>query len=714
MFDWQTEDDGRAWQDQATATPPPPPRGRYFLLLPILVILVLVGGATYAYTQVRQRMDSNIRAAQTAVLTSHELIIQATTTTDTELFTNLLSGRDSRWTNGQVALFRERLLFNRPQLGLATAEIRGGDATITLSADLEEAVVARPVRYTVLATGETIHLEQIALFRQGSERWLMAPLDSLTEWSAEETFRGQYLAATYPEADTAAALAILQPLDEAIGQACQLFDSNCPADMRLNLRFTTEPRTLAQMLPEGQPAPTEPLSISESYILPTPALLGRALDEAGAQILYQGYAQLILGDVLRRGLVEYWDNNNPLYDLAVSARLAQLGATPQPTAVPLPPADIPYEQDIAALCMAEDGLNLVQYRPPLATQTQLRGRFFAEMIPAPDGRAIALRELLRDNSDFSLWLPNSQTALPLLTASNSQTTTLSWRPHPEWPKLLATISLDSGPRNRRFDTITFTPPCDTTTCAFTTTRQTPNAFWSPNGQQTLIRPNDGRLLLGDGNGVNHTWVGVGQQPLWLDDSRYLYLSLADYWQSGPAILYTADTSSPDQNILLTSNDLLAALPEAERPLNISFLAFEPFGANPTKLFILGGAEQNGRFSSFSLFQYNLATAELQLMLTAPQIVAAEVSPTAEQVAAVVVDPATHQLAVHLYDIATSHIEIIPLPSPNNFLGLEWSAEGEWLLATAAGQPYLIHPATAALYRTPLAGCSQAAWVAAGE
>ncbi|MBK8434933.1 MAG: hypothetical protein IPL28_28105 [Chloroflexi bacterium] len=102
------------------------------------------------------------------------------------------------------------------------------------------------------------------------------------------------------------------------------------------------------------------------------------------------------------------------------------------------------------------------------------------------------------------------------------------------------------------------------------------------------------------------------------------------------------------------------------------------------------------------------------MLTAPQIVAAEVSPTAEQVAAVVVDPATHQPAVYVYDMATSHMEIIPLPSHNNLLSLEWSAEGEWLLATAAGQPYLIHPATAALYRTPLAGCSQAAWVAAGE
>lgn len=712
MFDWQTEDDGQAWRNQAT--PPPPPRGRYFLLLPILFILVLAGVATYTYTQVRQRMSNNIRAAQTAVLTSHELIIQATTTTDTELFTNLLSGRDSRWTNSQVTLFRERLLFNRPQLGLATAEIRGGDPTITLSANLEEAVIARPVRYTVLATGETIHLEQIALFRQGTERWLMAPLDSTAAWAEEERFQGRMLSATYPRADASAVNLLLSRLDASLQTACQTFDIECPANMRLNLRLTADPRTLRAILPENRPTNTAPLTISENFTLPTPALFGRALDEAGEQILYQGYAQIVLGDVLRRGLAEYWGNNQPLYDLAIATRLAQLGATPQPTAVPLPTADIPYEQDIAALCLAQDGLNLVQYRPPLATQTQLRGRLFSEMVPAPDGRAIALRELLPDNSDFSLWLPNSQTALPLFTASNSQTTTLSWRPHPEWPKLLATTSLDSAPRNRRFDTITFTPPCDTTTCAFATTRQTPNAFWSPNGQQTLIRPNDGRLLLGDGNGMNYTWVGGGQQPLWLDDSRYLYLSLADYWQSGPAILYTADTTSPHQHILLTGDDLLAALPEAERPLAMSFFSFEPFGANPTKLFIWGEAEHNALTTSFSLFQYNLTTAELQLILTAPQIAAAEVSPTAEQVAALVVDPATHQPAVYLYDMATSHMGIIPLPSPSNFLGLEWSAEGQWLLATAAGQPYLIHPATAALYRTPLTGCSQAVWVATGE
>ncbi|MCB8928076.1 MAG: hypothetical protein H6652_20915 [Ardenticatenaceae bacterium] len=301
-FEWRTDEDDR-WSDEESGKETAVlqqsflrRRWRFLLvsLLGLLAVWLVVQG------QIEQRITETTAAIETELLSTHNFVLQTAVDRDDSLFRANLSGRDPAWGEVQETLLTEGLLLDRPMLGwqrlAADERLTAEEVTITLDPGLRAAELDYPQTYAVYTTTgmtETITLRQTAVYREGSRRWLYAPLDD-DFWGDWITQGGDYLTLAYTERDRAVATVLAIQLDRLVGQMCaDLADLNCGPDFQVHVRFDPDPQV---MLAFNEVETM--LKAGIQFELPTPTLIGLPTDDASADALYRAYGVQVATAVL--------------------------------------------------------------------------------------------------------------------------------------------------------------------------------------------------------------------------------------------------------------------------------------------------------------------------------------------------------------------------------------------------------------------------------
>ncbi|GJM41679.1 MAG: hypothetical protein DHS20C20_19610 [Ardenticatenaceae bacterium] len=288
-FEWQTEEDESGWEKEPVVPESPPPRRRWRFLLGSLLGLLAV--FLLVRWQVNRQVSEATGTVETEILTTHKFVLQTAVSQDEPLFSANLSGRDPDWTVQQKALFAEGLFVDRPmfgwQLDTDSADLSLDDVTIQLEPDLHGAEVIFPQNYIVQASAgvtETITLQQTAVYRLGTNRWLYSPPED-EFWGDWITLGGDYLTLVYPERDRKLAASLGVRLDKLLGQMCdELADLNCPSDFQVHLRLSTSPEALLA-INEIETVLDAGLQLN----LPTLTLIGLPTDDASKEMVYRAY-----------------------------------------------------------------------------------------------------------------------------------------------------------------------------------------------------------------------------------------------------------------------------------------------------------------------------------------------------------------------------------------------------------------------------------------
>ncbi|MFO7679092.1 MAG: hypothetical protein R6X34_03495 [Chloroflexota bacterium] len=349
-FDWQTEDE-TGWDDPVPAfsgsdgQKPERKRRRWRWLVPLGLLVVALTAAGWT---LNRRVESVTEQMKADVLASHELAAQAITQQDDEVLLSVLSGREEQWAAVMSEAVAQGVLTDRSGLGLLSLpQTEPLTPTIEIQSDLLEAEVTTVLSYAIeIGNGltETVQLAQTAVYRLGSNRWLLAPPDS-AYWGSVRQIEGQYVTLFYPERDKHIAQALLFSLDEKIGQLCaQIQDVDCPADYRVIVELSADPKTFSHLslLPAIRNADRRHL------ILPTPTLVGLPVDQAGKNALLRGYGQLVTA----LALTDLWgydccDEASALYLAVLADYLRQLGLLPWSEALGTAVPTTVYDQLLA-------------------------------------------------------------------------------------------------------------------------------------------------------------------------------------------------------------------------------------------------------------------------------------------------------------------------------------------------------------------------------
>lgn len=719
-FKWQTEEEwDEVWEAPRPSAPSPRNRRRWWLVLGLLVV-GLMGGFYAVYWRVNQQIEAAVAEAKADVVATHELVVQAAIDSDDELFVNLLSGRDPNWTLGQSVLLRQRLLFNRPAWGLQTVDIRAAPPDIALNPDLDEANFAREIAYEDVETGEMVRWRHTAVYRRGAERWLLAPQTD-PRWTTNNIFEGSFVDAQYPQADAEYAERVIRDLEAMLDAICSgFYDVACAPQLRLGLEFSLDPSSLNQMMGLAVPPPInvdEVTGIIENsdYFLPTPAIVGLPIDEAGYEVLLRGYARYVLGEVLARSLEEYWLFTDELQSLARVGRGLQLGLERD---VPHLHPDIPNPpaQGVSALCYGEEGVQL-SWMDVATGEVEVveDDEVLVRLIPEPEDAYAAVVEVINNRAVVNFWQPDEAMTALFSLPDMKDGNDVEWRSHPQLPRLVLPNSNRSESENESPSIVVeFEAGCDTPEgCDFTFLPAQEGLSWSPDGSQTLmsaVGEDNMAVMLGDEVGKITRFLGSGLRPLWVDEARYLYLAP---WRE-ERILMEGNLEAGGVAIRLTQTDMLAAVPADLRPdwFAVAYLAKAP---QAEKYLLLGfprsNSGNNAEWGAY-FFSYDGVTGELQTVLIATQVHSALFSPHGRYLQAFLFDTERQAYTLELHEIATQEVRRFPLEA-NTFLEADWSADGEWLLALDNGRVLLIRAATGehytiAPYKYPT--CFDAVWL----
>ena len=326
MFDWQTEEDESIWDDN----PAPPKetavsRNRTWLVGLILVVAFGIAG-WFVYQQLVRQTDAAVANVEADIISSHNLVQTAAETGDGDLLRALLSGRDMVWAETQQELVEQGLFWERPFFDMTLRSEQHEIVETTIDPALEAAEVVYTQKYDILGTDgvtETVVMQNTAVYRRGSQRWLYAPLES-EFWGEWETIESDKLMLVYPIRDQDIAERLFIDLEAIVEQACaELADLNCDETDQLIIRLEKDPQVMAEL------GNIEGLTQSGLRLnLPAPSLVGVPVDEAGYEALQRGYARVIVTAVIADAVS--WDccEHAPIFETLLSYQFSQLNLRP--------------------------------------------------------------------------------------------------------------------------------------------------------------------------------------------------------------------------------------------------------------------------------------------------------------------------------------------------------------------------------------------------
>lgn len=334
-FDWQTDE--RVDWDEPPVTAPEPDQepsgpGRRWRWLLLALLILVAGAALGSYWALTQRVEEATENAESDLLASYTVIEDAASEGDAELLTTFLSGRDDEWAVTLEQLVLAGHYQNREAFGLTHLPADPATAVLstTLKATFDSAeVVAEQVYSYSVGNGltETVRLRQTAVYRLGSDRWLLAP-PTADFWGETQTKDGFFLTLAYPARDQNIAERLALDLDTALAALCASTTFDCPRGFHLQVEFSTNPAALS---PQFETV----VFVNDSWLvrLPAPTLAGLPQDEAGYRAMVRGYSAQLVSPLMRQlsGLII--GSEGPFWDAWEAWQLGRLALRPYPLAL---------------------------------------------------------------------------------------------------------------------------------------------------------------------------------------------------------------------------------------------------------------------------------------------------------------------------------------------------------------------------------------------
>ncbi len=325
QLDWRKGKD--AWEEiEVVRAQPPaaPPRRPWSLIFTVVLIIGLIGASVIVF--VNHRTSENLDAIESSILGTNALVFQAIMAGDVELLRSNMSGRDPDWVASQENALAAELMYDRPLWGLDSKlnMVDESEIEIGLNPEWNTAELVIPLDYSYEpfdGLTKTVQLEQTLVYRRNSERWLLAPAD-INFWGERFIFEGQYLTLNYPERDQEIVVRLAAELDDLIRDLCtEIEGMACAADFQLTIRLDDRSSQIGSITSPLKQLPC----VDGGFNMPTPTLVGLPVDEAGYEILLQGYRTTVAASALTRMIYSDFCPNSPLTIAMLDYRLTQLG-----------------------------------------------------------------------------------------------------------------------------------------------------------------------------------------------------------------------------------------------------------------------------------------------------------------------------------------------------------------------------------------------------
>lgn len=728
-FEWQTEDEENwnelsAKKPSVTETKRLSHRWRYLIFIGL--ILGLAGITIYWRVQSTIRRVEESRSGD--VLSSYSLINNAILTRDSELFVTLLSGSDLSWADGQQELFQRGWIGDRRFLGLGSSPSEQKPASVELSPELTSAVVSTMVVYDTVkadASVQPVRLRQDTVYRLG-RRWLLAPPEeSFWGGSKPGEQNAQFISVSFPERDRSTVEDMLLYLDDGLERLCQASNfMDCPSDLEVEIEFSTDPESLSKIMKSYLEAGFFQMGLRRpgskiKLTLPTPTLVGIPNDEASFQVLKRGYGAYVAGAVVNWYLDDSCCNNDQLMQSMSQALLEDIGMLPWPMEEPrvgLIDGPTIGDYDLAMICQQATSDHTDLYN--LDTETRkwhlaLDDRQFVDMQSLPDGKGVALLEKIPQSNDIILirlliFQDGIEHVLSEqhLVAPEGRAARIEVRDRGQI-LLLEVPRLEEGFTD--FSVLNLTE-CDTYDCNMVTYSLYGRPYWSPDGDQWLVRE-FGQLWKREG--FMSSLVSDGFAPFWINADFFGYIRSVGDEQF--IVTINSNTGEPEQIYpISTFSDQLTDLSRGSR-LRVGYIMPDP--AHPFEhwflLFFL--IDRLGRYEDALIIDFDLKTNEAEIVHQSDQLNKLAISDIGDVLALSFFDPGTQHWQVLIHETGMNEDPVFTLTtgsSSSQEPTLTWSPDNFWLSVVNKGVLTILSRDQRDQFDVipPVAGCYNAAWI----
>ncbi len=728
-FDWQTDEDDK-WTDVQAVRKLRSGRRRWTWLAAIVGALVLAAGAVF--WQVRERISAAESARANDILSSYYLIQQAIDEDDSELFRNLLSGRDAEWATAQQELFARGWLYDLSAFGLINRQIGLDDAEVVLSPELDSGEVLAESTYGLRGQGlerESIRLQQTSIFRRG-ERWVWSPpRDDF--WGRNSLTAGQIVAVSYPDRDEQVALRLQRDLDGIVTKLCSEVDElSCPAGLEIQLALSQNPATLFEVSErfaslglygtqldgrlDGRLNGSGRLEVT----MPTPSLIGIPVDESGYQALLRGYATHLVIGLGDRLIDVNCCGTEARYRAALQVMLSDLGLLRWPAdmgEIEVAIDERPAESQVPLLCSGGFERSQRMFLIDLDEGEWQAAPMDLEALSIkgiPDGEGVLVlgqsTEEGRTRSQVWAVTPNGERLVFEERTGQAEAAGASWELQERSQRLVISIP---DQRFNRYVTINLRE-CLQSGCQVPERSMASRPVWSPNGDRLLVREYG---LLWRRQGFSSVPVGDGTAAFWLNEQTFGFVRSADGQQ---AVVVMNFDGNGEEQVLLTTDDLLDAFDIDQLPprLLIGRVLVSPDETAPWRILVFD-LDRRGGMGQARFVAYEPETGQTMLVPRQGRLLSFNISPSGQWLATAGYDDDEGQWVMTVTDqhlTTTVEHRLATGGSTGAVPSYSWSADEEWLLILEQGLLTLINPTTGAHQRVlpPVPGCIQAAWYGA--
>lgn len=401
-FEWQTEEAG--WEEikQPEKRSVVVSRQLWLFLLPALLILgMIIWGVVQLWENLNERVTEVSSILNEDVVTSVNLTRRAAMQEDLELFVSVLSGRDVIWADQQQKVLQAGLFMERQALGLDWMPAFSQVITTTLSPNLLEATVHIQESYAIhIGNGltETVRLTHVETYRQGPNRWLLAPVAEDPS-NKMVRYEGAIVTLSFLAQEPAITYQLGRDLDQKVGQLCrQQPELACPIDLTIHLTLLDDLLLLDGITDWQQLVDQDQQANKISLALPAFSVVGTPVDQPSYQALYRGYANIVLSALITDLVGWECCQHTLFYQAILDKQLQQLALKPSmlSTINPTKPASL---NDLAPLWQVAD----VQTASG-ADQQQVSNLIELIVRQNPTVSLTEMQRQLMVYEDYQLWL----------------------------------------------------------------------------------------------------------------------------------------------------------------------------------------------------------------------------------------------------------------------------------------------------------------------
>jgi hypothetical protein len=681
-FDWQTEESSPQGDAEFTGNFSASRRTIGCLTFTIILIVIIISAFIWL---VNDTQSNAVASVKEDVLLAFELRQQAAGVGDGELFSALLSSKDTAWKRDQERLFASNLINDRIAIGLTANSPTQDHFTLDLSPDLQQAELSFVQEYRiveVLSSDQEIELLRSLTFHLEDGRWKYAPPD-LAFWGPWKEEEGEFISIAYPARDTEFAAPLVDLIDSHLKDLCaKVREENqfgkvfCQGNKPWRIRLHTEEETLLNLADASKVG-----SSQFDFELPTPTIVGVPLNEKDLEV----YLELYTKSILQR---------------MESALL---------TTAPFP------DQHIYALCFQHplSGQHLYRFDWRLRSwQSVLPQKKFQYLSALPDDSAIMMAEddtitmiygnTVGDSTDQNvIWEGNAHSLnLKIL---------LGWIETVDTPYflLMALPSADNLPDYSALDVLS----CNSQSCL---AKDLPG-FPIPSVLSDASLFVDGSIIVLDpGGGEGMQSLGDGFSPFWINGQTFGYVRFQGDVKSGITTqVVLGDLVTRELRTVVDGFDLSSKTPSSQADgLYIHDVIPNPADSNHLLISSTGIREYSGNYFIFSLdISKNLSEAAqngLKLEVTRKSSLAGVpglLSPTGfptflpsqngRWLAITELNSLDREnWTVLIHDLHTgisSEVVKNVLALPGTFPIMDWSRDGEWLMIADREYLHLIAP-----------------------